>query len=94
MGVRSWLGLTESTAPTALTRRVVAAESEVEILRESLADLELALEDEGWDRLAVNADREFTRQGLARSAQLCRVMAVQHPLIKRGLSIRQALHHF
>lgn len=89
MGVRTWLGIRESTT-TDLAVRASAAEAEVEILREGLADLELAMEDEGWSRLAADAETQFTRDGLGRAAVLCRVMAVANPLIKRGLGVRQA----
>jgi hypothetical protein len=90
MGVLTWMGLRESADTTALRETAAAATSEVEILRESLADLELALEDEGWQRLTTGAEHEFTRDGLARAAQVARVMAVANPLIKRGLNMRQA----
>jgi len=89
MGVLEYLGLRES-ATTDLTRRVHAAETENEILRESLADVELALEDEGWDRLTTRAQEQFTRAGLGRISQVAQVMAVANPLIKRGLAIRAA----
>lgn len=90
MGVLTWLGLREATDVTTLRETATAATSEVEILRESLADLELALEDEGWQRLTTGAELEFTRDGLGRAAKVARVMAVANPLVKRGLGIRQA----
>jgi hypothetical protein len=88
----TWLGVTESaTDPAAeATARAVAAEHEVEVLRESLADVERAMDDAGWTRLTSNAAQEFTREGLRRAAEVARVMAVANPLIKRGLGIRQA----
>lgn len=67
-----------------------AAQAEVEILKESVADLQLAMEDAGWQRLAADGEREFTRDGLGTVARTARVMAVSHPLIKRGLNLRQA----
>lgn len=93
MGVRSWLGMTESATPaatTSLTARASAAENQVEILQESVAELEMALDDTGWQRLTASGSQEFSREGLGRAAQVARVMAVAHPLIKRGLGIRQA----
>lgn len=89
MGMLSYLGLRESATPD-LTVELGAAQSEVEVLREGLADLELALEDEGWQRLTTSGDREFTRSGLGQAATVARVMACAHPLIKRGLGVRQA----
>jgi len=91
MGVLQRLGLRESrTVTAAAEQRAVAAESMAEFLTESLVDLEMALEDEGWDRLVGAASEEFSRRGLQRAADVARVMAVQHPLIKRGLGVRQA----
>lgn len=75
---------------TAALERATQAENQLEIAQENLARQELALEDEGWQSLLTNAQAEFTREGLSRAADLCRVMAVGHPLIKRGLNLRQA----
>lgn len=65
-------------------------QQQVEILRESVADLELAMEDSGWLRLTAGADSEFSRAGLERIAKNTRVFAVANPLVKRGLGLRQA----
>lgn len=62
--------------------------AEVEILQESLADIELALEDRGWIALSQHAAEEFTREGRRRAAGLCRILSVQNPLIKRGIAVR------
>lgn len=58
------------------------------ILTEAVADLELALEDVGWRKLSAGVADEFTTEGRRRIAALCRLMAVSHPLIKRGLLLR------
>lgn len=63
---------------------------ENEELRESLASLELALEDRGWVSLAAAASQQFTREGLRKAAALCQILAVSNPLIKRGLSLRHS----
>jgi hypothetical protein len=65
-----------------------AARAETEFLQESLADVELALEDRGWIALSIQASREFTREGRRRAAALARILAIQNPLVKRGLAIR------
>lgn len=65
-------------------------ESRIYELEESLAELERALLEPGWLKLTVQADLEFTRDGLKQMATLCRIMAVKNPLIKRGLSLRTA----
>lgn len=104
MGALTWLGLADNRAAlvTAAEARATAAEATLDIVREdqldaargkvqeSLADLELALEDEGWQRLTMGADQQFSREGLRRAAQVARVMAIANPLIKRGLNLRQA----
>lgn len=64
-------------------------ETQVEILQESIANLELSAEDAGWTRLTMEAETEFTRDGLSKIAKNARVFAVANPLIKRGLAIRQ-----
>lgn len=58
------------------------------LLSESIADLELAIEDRDWTRQSMGVRAEFTREGRRRLADLCRTMAVANPLIKRGLLIR------
>lgn len=90
MGIRELFGLRESTVVGQAVERAHAAEAQTEILREGLADLELALEDRGWDSLVTQGETEFTRAGLGRAAKVARVMVIQHPLIKRGLALRQA----
>lgn len=71
-----------------LTEQLGAAENYIETLEESFADLGLAAEDAGWQRLGHQADLELTRTGLAAIARNCRVMAVASPMVKRGLQLR------
>lgn len=85
MGIRKLLGLQESDK---LSGERAALSNQIELLREGLADLELAMEDQGWESLLTNSKEEFSRQGLLRASQAARVMAIANPLIKRGLSIR------
>jgi hypothetical protein len=66
------------------------AEQENNLLaQESIADLQLALEDLGWRRLATQSTVEFERSGLRTMTDLCRLMAIKNPLIGRGLRLRQ-----
>jgi hypothetical protein len=58
------------------------------LLEESLADLELSLEDASWRRLTADGTMEFSRAGLKQISALCRLMAVKNPLVKRGLNLR------
>jgi len=73
-----------------LEEQLGASMNELEILRESLADVELAYEDRGWLRLSMQAQLDLSANGRHQIRDLCRVMAVVNPLIKRGLSLRKA----
>lgn len=57
------------------------------MLIESLADLELAMEDKGWTKLG-SSGTEFSVGGRQRIAEVCRAQAVANPLLKSGLNIR------
>lgn len=74
-----------------LRETVTALESNQELLQESMAQLELALEDANWMRLMLAGEREFSREGIQRIAELARVMAIKNPLIKRQVMV-QALY--
>lgn len=60
------------------------------MLAESLADVQLAAEDAGWQQIGVQIQEALTRQGLAKIVANCRTMAIASPLIKRGLALRGA----
>lgn len=66
------------------------ARNEIELLSESLADVELAQDDVGWQSLRTSYASAFTREGLSKIASNAEVMAVASPLIKRGLALRNA----
>ncbi|GAA5229255.1 hypothetical protein [Arthrobacter cryoconiti] len=92
--IRQFLGLEESATVTETESGALAsAEYKLEKLQESLGSLELAMQDAGWERLVMDMAGEFSREGLKRSAQLCRLMAIANPLIKRGLAVRAAYVH-
>ncbi len=61
-----------------------------ELLQESFADLASRLSEPGWLRLSAQFEQEFTAEGLRQVRAICRLLAVKNPLIKRGLSLRQA----
>lgn len=71
-----------------ILEQLEASENLVELLQESVADLELAAEDRGWRRLGFALEHEFSRDGLNQIAANCRVMAIASPLVKRGLQLR------
>lgn len=58
------------------------------ILEEAMVDLELAADDRGWRLASTQLEQEFSRQGLERIVENCRVAAIASPLIKRGLGLR------
>lgn len=59
-----------------------------ELLRESIADLQLALEDQGWQRTMMDGAREFDAAGRRKIAELSRVMFLKNPLINRAVTIQ------
>jgi len=75
---------------THLLEQLEASYNQVEILRESLADVQLAFEDRGWLQLTLQAQNELSDTGRKQIRDLCRVMAIMNPLVKRGLSLRKA----
>jgi hypothetical protein len=58
------------------------------LLRERLAELELAIEDEGWRRLVFDGEREFTREGLRKIMRLSRLMFLKNPLVNRAVTLQ------
>ena len=59
------------------------------LLEERLAELELALESLDWRRLTNLAEQEFSRQGLRDIVDICRVMYLKNPLIKRLVTTKR-----
>ncbi len=55
--------------------------------KERMWELELALEDRGWQREQALASLEFSRYGVGQLIRICRIMALKNPLIKRGAEI-------
>jgi hypothetical protein len=62
----------------------------IDLLRESVAELQLAMEDVGWTRLTAQAVQEFSRDGLTRISAAARVYAIKNALLKRGFALRAA----
>jgi hypothetical protein len=76
------------TDPVDLSEELTRERATNELLTEALAELELALDDQGWTRLASQGELEFTRDGMRKLTALCQLMAIKNPLIKRGLALR------
>lgn len=60
-------------------------------VQERLAELELAIEEQGWRRMGDGADREFSTEGLKQLRALSRTMWLKNPLINRSVNV-QALY--
>lgn len=58
-------------------------------LQERLAALEMALEADGWRLLTMQADQEFSRDGLRLITELARIMHLKNPLIRRGVQVQR-----
>lgn len=65
----------------------------LELLQEQLAELEMALFNEGWARVGQQYEREFSREGLGQIAYLARLMYLKNPLIRRSVDV-QAYYMF
>lgn len=61
---------------------------DVEFLQERLAELELALEDQGWQRLLGDTDREFSREALREICRLARLFYLKNPLVRRSVDVQ------
>jgi hypothetical protein len=79
--------ITEADHPD-LSEQLQAAVANSDFLSERLADLELALDDVGWERLDWDGSREFTRDFLDRLIALSRLNALKNPLIRRGVALK------
>lgn len=92
MGLRSWLGFASEsgTTETVPVGTVDTLQHQVETLSESMAQLSLAREDVGWERILQDGQRELGPEARRRNAELCRVFAIANPLIKRALELRAA----
>lgn len=64
----------------------IIAESEVK-LNETIADLELALEDRGWRRQLAQTQYEFSRWGIQRIILMSQLYFIKNPLVKRAVQI-------
>ncbi len=58
------------------------------LLSERLAELELALEDVSYMRLAADGERDFSRAGLKTITRQARLYWLKNPLIRRGVALK------
>lgn len=72
-----------------LRNDVLARDVTIEALTERMADLELAADSVGWRMLVARSEMEFSRNGLKDIIDLCRVMYLKNPLIKRAINVQR-----
>ncbi|MDN5687120.1 MAG: hypothetical protein L0G94_10675 [Brachybacterium sp.] len=77
----------------AVSPAVNGAGDMVEVLSESVRDLSLQLEDRGWKKIGQDDENTLTREALVQAAQDGRALAVAHPLVRRGISLRTSYVH-
>jgi hypothetical protein len=81
-------GSSTQTAITELREDLANERNQTAFLEESLADLELALQDRGWTHLTHGQNLEFSPAGRKNLVDICRAMTVSNPLAKRGAGLR------
>jgi hypothetical protein len=72
----------------ALEQQLDYALNNLELAQESIADLQLAMDDVGWQRIIAGAEQEFTREGLRSISAACRIYSLKNPLVRRGMGLR------
>lgn len=71
-----------------LTEQLRQLADNEELLREGLAELELAIDAQGWQRIASEFDREFSRSGLRDIMKFSRLMFLKNPLVNRAVTLQ------
>lgn len=72
----------------ALTTALREGDDNLEMVTERLAELELAMEDEGWLKLDFMSAQEFSRAGLGKIIKLARLMYLKNPLINHAVDVQ------
>jgi hypothetical protein len=69
----------------------VALASGLEILQENMADVVMALDNQGWNPLGEDLDMtEIPLHSVKKTARTTRALVAVNPLIKRGVDVRKA----
>lgn len=78
-----------SLSPSELIDRYEVLSEQVDFFQETIADLELAIEDQGWTRYGSGSltALDFSRAGLGRLIRLARMMYLKNPLIRRAVDV-------
>lgn len=64
-------------------------DAEIELLRESILELEMGYAESGWTRLNPDTSMEFSREGLREITRLARLMYLKNPLINRAVEVQK-----
>lgn len=59
-----------------------------ELLQERLAELELALDDQGWQKLSGESQLEFSREGLRKICAIATLQWLANPLVKQAVGVQ------
>lgn len=70
-----------------LRQEVIQTTASYALLQERIAELELAREDQGWNRLSAEGRSEFSREGLAEIIYASRLAYLKNPLIRRAIDV-------
>lgn len=82
--------LTEQAAHIASLSEQAAQDSlQLAMVQESLQRLEQAINSSEWRLMSMQAEHEFTRQGLNDIIGLARIMRIKNPIIKRGVEVQR-----
>lgn len=85
--IREAAGRPATTRAIAREANAIAA-GNTELLEQRVAELELALDDEGWRRLGHDLERDFSHDGRVRVMALSRLMFLKNPLIRRAVNVQ------
>lgn len=88
--IREALGMSGGWRGNGHTAEASLAESSAgapRVLKERLAELELALEDRGWKRQIALSQWEFSRYGIQMLILISRLYFIKNPLIRRGVLV-------
>lgn len=77
--------VSESTEVRQLKRALTEG---VAFLNERIAELELPLDEQGWQRIGGNDDMELSREGLDRIIRASNLAYIKNPLIRRAVNLR------
>jgi hypothetical protein len=89
VGLLENLGLTENgRALREIRGELTQTRWQNEYLEESMRELEASMVGEGWRRMVVQSELNFSRSGLDDLMEISNAMYLSHPLIQRAVNVR------